>query len=266
MTFVVLYWKYICMFFRSRAEYKLSFFMGLVSNFYCYFITYITFWVITKKFHSIGGWDFNDISILYSMNLLTWAISGTLFWQSIYFLEQLVTTGGLDRFLLRPIGIIKQLVCSAFGYTFLGQIVVCFIFLGRAFFYISYKLTLLNVVYMIFAIIGGVLLQAGILIIVGALSFWIQRSTPIGQVICYDLRGLVNYPMNIYPRVIKIILTFIVPWGFVNYYPSVILLNKPESSSEIILGLITPFIGIFIFIMSLLIFNQGLKRYNGSGN
>jgi ABC-2 type transport system permease protein len=200
------------------------------------------------------------------MNLLTWAISGTLFWYSIYFLENLVTTGGLDRFLLRPIGLIKQLVCNGFGYTFLGQIVVCCIFMGKAFWQMSYNLSIYSIIYIVFAIIGGILLQAGMLIIIGSLSFWILRSTQVGQVVCYDLRELINYPMNIYPKFIKIILTFVFPWGFVNYYPSIIILNKSNSNSELILGFIAPIIGISIFILSLKIFNLGLKRYNGAGN
>src|SRR5690554_4078403 len=129
MDLAKLYWTYVCMYFRSRGEYKASFFAGLLANFYCYFITYATFWILTKRFSTIGGWNFSEISILYGLNLLTYAISGTLFWSTIYSLENLVTTGGLDRFLLRPLDIIPQLMCQGFGYTFLGQIFVTVLFL-----------------------------------------------------------------------------------------------------------------------------------------
>jgi ABC-2 type transport system permease protein len=93
------YLTFIKMIVKSRSEYKLSFITDQFANFYCYFITYSTFWVITNRFSNIGGWDFTDLSILFGTNHITYAISGAFFFGSIYCIDREVTRGGLDRLL-----------------------------------------------------------------------------------------------------------------------------------------------------------------------
>ena len=62
------------------------------------------------------------------------------------------------------------------------------------------------------------------------------------------------------------LLTYVIPWGFVNYYPSLILLDKTDSIMDYILGAMSVFIGVFVLVISKIVFNRGLKRYSGAGN
>jgi ABC-2 type transport system permease protein len=266
MEWIRLYGAYVRMYFRSRKEYRASFFAGMAANFYCYFITYATYWVITSRFTSIGGWAFPELTVLYSLNLLTYAVSGTLFWYTLYFLEDFVTSGRLDRFLVRPGGVIQQLMCQEFGSTFLGQVVVSLIFLLSQLARIGGRLSALKIAYLIVALFGGVLLQAAGVIATGALSFWVLRSRSIGAIAYYDVRGLANYPLSIYPRIVRIVLTYVLPWAFINYYPSLVLLDRLESTGDLVLGCAAPLVGGLAFWGSMALFRVGLKRYTGSGS
>ena len=261
-----LYFAYIGMFFRSRAEYKTSFFAGMFANFYCYFVTYTIFWLMTQRFTTIGGWNFSELTVLYGTGLLAYAISGVLFWGSIYFLESAVTEGKLDILLLRPKGMIIQLICSSFGYTFIGQIIVTVIFLGLAFANDASLHSWTKILYYIVALAGGVLINGGAVIIVGALSFWVKRSTQIGGVFYYTLREFCIYPLNIYPRYIKLAVTYVFPWAFINYYPAAVLLGKSENGYDYCLGLLAPLVGVAFFLLSLKIFSLGLRKYESAGN
>jgi ABC-2 type transport system permease protein len=264
--FLSTYWLYIKTFFKSRAEYRLGFLLGLFSNFYCYFITYSTYWVLVSGLGNIGGWDFSDLSILYGLSLLTYSISGTLIWYTVYHLDGLITGGGLDLYLTRPVGIMRQMIFQRFGDTFIGQIIVTIIFLVTAFIIKAHILTPLLIGYLFFAISGGILIQTGAMILVGSLSFWTLRSSEIGNIVYYDIRGMTQYPLSIFPRWIQLVLTYIFPWAFINYYPSLILLNKVESTMDFILGLLTPLIGALFLVLSIFVFNKGLKKYSGAGN
>jgi ABC-2 type transport system permease protein len=254
------------MFLKARMEYRFSFFSGIFANFYCYFVTYLTFWVLTKQFGSIDGWAFEEMTILYGLNLLTYSIAGVLFWYTVFHLEGEITSGNLDSYLIRPIGLIKQMVCRRFGDTFIGQIIVTLLFMVSAITKIQYTLTPLSYIYLFFAVMGGVFLQAGAMIIFGSLSFWMLRSMTLAQILYYDTRNLVHYPLSIFPGFIKTALTYILPWAIINYYPSLIILRKVRTSQELIVGLLSPAVGIGIFLLSLLVFNQGLKRYSGCGS
>lgn len=266
MEITSLYWLYIKLYFRSRLEYRSSYWAGLIANFYTYFMVYATFWVITKKYKTLGGWNFQEISVLYSLNLLTYAISGTLLWYSVYNLEQLVVSGEFDRFLLRPLGVLPQLMCQTFGYTFLGQIGVSLFFLLSNILQIGTVFSLIKYVYLLFAIAGGVLIQAGGMIFVGSLSFWVLRSKNIGNIVYYNFRQFVNYPLTIFPVYVKTILTYVFPWAFINYYPGMLLLEKAENKYDLYLGSLSPLIGLLFFYASLVMFHISIKHYNSTGS
>lgn len=266
MQFLKIYWQYIKMFIRARMEYRVSFFMGIFSNFYCYFVTYIIFWIIVSGFGTIGEWNFSDITILYGLNLITYSVSGVFFWGSVYNLEKEITSGNLDSYLLKPMGVIQQLICRHFGDTFIGQILVSVIFMAIAFANLSTTLNIWGYLYCLLALIGGVLIQAGAMIIGGSMSFWFNRSRDLADIFLYEFRNILNYPLDIFPEFIRMVFTLIIPWAFINYYPSLIVLHKAETCSEIILGFLSPFVGIVFFTISILVFNRGLRRYTGSGS
>lgn len=260
------YWAYIKIYFKAKAEYRTSFILGLVSNFYCYFITYISYWVLTNGTRTIAGWDFEDLSILYGMSLLTYAISGTLLWYTIYHLEELIISGLLDIMLIRPQGIIRQMIFQHFGDTFLGQIIVTIIFLVTAFVNRVDQIEWYTLVYFGFAILGGILIQSGSMILFGSISFWTMKSAALIDFVFYDLRDMTKYPLNIYPRIFRGILTFVMPWAFINYYPAIIITGKSTNVFEWMMGILAPIVGIVWFGLSILIFKMGLRRYTGAGN
>jgi len=127
-------------------------------------------------------------------------------------------------------------------------------------------MTWYKLIYLIFAIIGGILIQSSSMILIGSLSFWMLRSAEFGDIVYYDIRSMTQYPLGIFPKWIQFILTFIFPWAFINYYPSLILLNKVETTMELLLGLLTPVVGAGMLVLSLWVFKRGLRKYSGAGN
>ena len=217
--FLSTYFLYIKTFFKAKAEYKVSFLFGFFANFYCYFITFITYWVVTKGAGNIDGWAFEELSLLYGVSLLTYSIAGTMMWYSVYHLGEIITTGQLDVMLVRPEGIIRQMIFQRFGDTFLGQIAVTIIFVISAFASKNIPISLGKIVYMCLCIISGVLIQMGSMILFGSVSFWTMRSDQLIGMLYYDLRDMTRFPLSIYPTNIRFVLTFVLPWAFINYYP-----------------------------------------------
>lgn len=260
------YYLFIKMFFKSRSQYKFSFFMGIVANFYCYFVTYLTYWVLIQGIGSVGGWDFYDLSILYGLSLLSYSICATLMWYTVYNLEGIIQRGELDIFLVRPQKILNQLIWQRFGETAIGQIIVTLIFLTVAFVQKSTHFSLIKVLYLVLALCGGVMIQCSGMILIGAFSFWTVKSKEIGNILYYDIRDMTKYPLIVFPKWIQIVLTFIFPWAFINYYPSIILLDKKSNNIELLLGLLVPIVGIIFLKIALNIFQKGVEHYSGTGN
>ena len=127
-------------------------------------------------------------------------------------------------------------------------------------------MTVFSYIYLVLAILGGVLIQSGAMILLGSLSFWMLRSSDLAGIVYYDMRTFVHYPLSIFPSFIRIILTYVLPWAIINYYPSLIILQKVQTTEEFILGILSPVISILFFLLSLFVFNRGLRRYSGSGS
>lgn len=266
MKFISIYFFYIRKFFRARVEYGMNFWIGIFANFITYFFTYITYWIITKRLSNIGGWGFSDLCLLYGFSLMTYAIAGTLLWYSVYNLSEMIIKGALDILMVRPMGLLKQLICNRFGDTFLAQILVTTIFIFIAVDWQQIGLTPWKIIYFILTLIGGVCIQAGGMIIAGALSFWTIKSEQIGDIFYYKIRSVTKYPLDIFPLIVQKVLTFIFPWAFINYYPSILLLDKVKMKFEIICGYISPVIGIIFLLGAINFFYIGLKHYNSTGS
>lgn len=264
--FLSTYVAYIKTFFKAKAEYKTSFIFGILANFYCYFITYVSYWVLTNGAGEIAGWDFPELSILYGLSLLTYSISGTLIWYTAYHLEEFIISGQLDIMLIRPQGLIQQMIFQRFGDTFLGQILVTVIFLCSAFAIQAERLEWYMLIYLLFAMIGGIFLQTGSMILFGAFSFWTLKSKELIDVMFYNLRDMTKYPLIIYPGIIRIILSSVLPWAFINYYPAMFITGKSGSILERLLGMAAPFVGVLWFLLAIAVFKAGVRRYTSAGS
>lgn len=253
------------MHFKSRMEYRSNFISGIISNLYSYFISFISFWVLIHRFGTINGWVFEELCILYGFNICTYAIAGMFFW-TIAGLEFELSNGSFDGVLIRPIGVIQHLVCKKFVDTFIGQIVISVVFLLYSITKLKVSISISKIIYIFFSLISGFGINAGAMILFGAISFWTHRSLPLMNMLYYNLKLFIQYPLSIFPPLVQALLTYILPWGFISYYPTVFILNKQNSSSDFIFAAISPIIGIIYYLFSIVIFYKGLRHYDSSGS
>ncbi|MGN0537121.1 MAG: ABC-2 family transporter protein, partial [Acutalibacteraceae bacterium] len=79
----------------------------------------------------------------------------------------------------------------------------------------------------------------------------------------YGMNEFAKYPTTIYSNVVKVIVTFIIPFAFTGYYPSLYFLTG-ENPLFNIGG--TVLISLVFFGISLLIWNKGIKAYESAGS
>lgn len=226
-------------------------------------IIYITF----QNFDNINGWNMNELFFLFSFIFVSYGILILLF-TGLRDFDYLIHTGELDRFLLRPKGILYQVMVwdadyfAAIGHGTLGML----LFIGTAN-KIGIIWNLINILYCILTIMGGVLIQGSVLLTIAALSFYFVKTSNVRDLLFYNAKKLSQYPVSIYPKILQYFLIFIVPFAFVNYFPSQYFLEKKDEiiSGQILIYL-TPLVGILLFYMSTLFWNYSLKKYSSTGN
>ncbi|TGK13494.1 ABC transporter permease [Leptospira kmetyi] len=250
---------------QSHMEYKASFWIYLVTLLVFYSAQAGTIFILLSKFSSIGGWTRGEIAFLYSLLIFAQGIVASVFSGMVEF-GSLVRDGGYDRYLLRPLSPIGQVLMNHFDISGLLHLVLGVITFFVANQFTNIEWTFSKICMLLIAVIGSAMILAGIRIAIASIAFYAIQNYSLVHLVIFSSREFMMYPMNIYNISIRILLTFLLPLGFVNFYPAHYFLDKNSES------LFHPFfiylnfpVGCFLFLGSLILWKKGQKRYESTG-
>lgn len=262
-----LYFRFTSISLKTRLEYKYSFVMSQFIALFTYSITYLGIWVIFNKFDTMNGWSYYEVMFLYSLNLLSYGFSGLFLWVPMKMLGEMVQQGSFDSILIRPLNPFFHMIVKVFNTAFFGNIVLAGIFLGISINKLGMTWSAMTILWFVIFIFGAFLIQCAMFIFGGSLSFWFVNSSEFVNTFIYGVRRFIDYPINLYDTFITVILTFIIPYGFVNFYPAVFFLNKSgDTPFHPILQYGTPLIGLLLFLLAYKIWTIGIKHYESTGS
>ncbi len=78
---------------RERMEYRAAFLLGVLSNWISYAGSYVGFYLLLQRFHTIGGWTWSQVVFLFSLNVFTYAIAASCTVHLVNDLESMIAMG-----------------------------------------------------------------------------------------------------------------------------------------------------------------------------
>lgn len=251
---------------QCGLEYPAYLISWLISNPLQFIFGIITIKVVVEQFHPLGGWEFPQIAFMYGLGILSHGLSIIFFIQTWY-MDYLVTEGEFDRLLVRPLNVFFQFCFMDFNFVGITDFIPGFVIFVYGCIASHFPLTILNLVKIIIVIVGATLLRGAIYTLTGSLSFWTKRSSSLRSIQLSLFGYATQYPMNIFPKIIQNLFTFIFPLGFISYYPASEFFNK-NTGYKIFgsLSVWTLIIGIGFYVLSMAVFKLGLRRYESSGS
>ena len=129
------------------------------------------------------------------------------------------------------------------------------------------KWTAITVCYYCICLLAAFVIFSSITVITGTVSFWTIKSEELVSLLTdnnYGLKNFCDYPIQIYSKGIKLLLTFVVPYAFTGYYPVSHLLDKTVSLHSCIVY-ISPIIALIMAIIAYNFWHRGLKHYGSTG-
>jgi len=225
--------------------------------------------VIMERIGTLNGWTFGQVAFLYGLGVFSHGFQDMFFIQTRH-IEYYVIQGEFDRMLLRPMGVFFQFC--------IGTVNLCGIFdlvPGAIIFWygckeVGFRWTAENAFLIIVVIIGATLIQAAIYTITGSIAFWTKKSSVFVGVNLELFDKTTQWPMVIYPKWFIRFFSFLIPMGFVSFYPVCGLLGISSGIDmpiPIDLAIWTPLVGIIWFIGGKTFFNRGLrKKYESAGS
>ena len=86
------------------------------------------------------------------------------------------------------------------------------------------------------------------------------------NILTYGGSEMMSYPMSIYPDWMRRFFTYIIPAIFLNYYPALYLLDKPDPLGlPPIAHFLAPVAGFGILAIALRFWSFGIRHYQSTG-
>ena len=252
---------------KGKMEHRLQFIMDPLVNAIGYTISYVGIWILLSNFGTIRGWTFWEMMLLANLNLFAYGFAGYFFYVPMVYLGTIIQRGNFDNIMLKPMNTLLYLISSYSDnmlWGHMGLSVVLFIF---TFANLAIEWTITKVAFLILTLIGAILIHIAALLAAGSLSFWTNTPNSYRDAIFQNARYFITYPISIYGKAIQVLLTFVVPFAFINFYPAQYLLSK---SSDMLfhpaLQFGTPIIGIVLFYSSYRLWEAGVNHYESTGS
>lgn len=260
--YLKLYPLYVSRSIKARLAYRLDALVGIFGFLIDNAITFSTLYLTISVIPSLNGWTINMMGLLYGFYLIPKSLDHILSDQIWQLANGGITRGILDKYLIKPLNPLFQLVAEMIQLEGLGEFVLGIVFLSIFGPKLVITWTFGSVVALVLCIIFAMVFFFAIKLIFGSLSFWTKRSIEVMTLI-YEFSNFAKYPIDIFNRFIRILLTYILPFSVVIFLPIKALLFNEN------LWLVTLYVGLAssaMVIISLFVWNKGLARYESAGS
>ncbi len=266
------FWRLFSSFFRvalrREMAYRGTFLAGIIGQWISYGAAFLSIYIVVSNFDVLDGWNGAEVLMLYGLSVMSYAVGASFFFNFSKGLSRRIRSGEFDGSLTKPVHpFIHEVFSAGYNIGYISHFTISLCIMTVSLWGISFRPTLWNVLFLISAVLGASLIQAAVLIASSVISFFTVGSNPVADFLVWDMKEFTNYPITIFPRGIQFILTFILPFAFMNFYPASVLLKKDiPQGYPAILPYLSPVVGVAVFFLSIVLWNWGLAHYKSTGS
>lgn len=258
-----LYGKYIAMILKSKLQYRASFAMSVIAQFFIPISLSAGILLLFQRFGSIQGWTVYEVFMCHSVVGAGFAIA-SCFARGFDSFGTMIRTATFDRILVRPRGTVLQVLGSNFDLRRMGHLLQSLIVLGVAIAFADVAWDLPRIVILVNMLVGGSLIFSGVYMLQAAMAFWTIEGLEIANILTNGMKEHASYPLNIFPKWVTVVFTFIIPFGTVNYLPLQYLLGKIDGNGW--LYAFVPLLGALFILPCAMVWRLGVRKYASAGS
>lgn len=245
---------------KEMLIYRLDCIAGMVSQLLTQFVEVIFIWITFQNTDNLAGWNFEQILLLYGITLISVGISDFCF-DALYDIgPKYIREGDFDKILLRPVHPLISIIGSSNEFTSLGYFGLGLFMTISMLIKLAIPVTFILILKIVFFSIIGAAIIGAINTIFSIASFWTYKSNEVIWTF-YKIYTFAQYPIDIYNGFIKFLITYILPYVFVAYYPTMNYLGMDKYMIYL-----SPIVAIVSWIIAINVWNWALKKYRSTGN
>ncbi len=257
-----IYAAYFAQFLKTRLAYRTDFVVDMLANLVSLAIQLTVLTVLFGKISALKGWTFEQVLFIYGFSLLPLGLFNLVSINIYRFSETYIIEGNLDRVLLRPVNPLAQIMFSSFGMGGLNELVLGTAVMVYAGLGLGLSLGVLDVLSLLLFAATASLVYMGVFLGLTSISFWIEDRMGLAPPV-YNIIRFSRYPVTIFSPLVRIFLTFVLPFAWVAFYPATWFVGGPDYQR---VALLTPVVGLITFGLGYLIWTRGIARYASTGS
>ena len=246
-----------------EMSFKANFLLWMVVEVLWFLGQIVFFSIIFGSVNHIGDWSKWEVVLLVGTHQIIAQLFQAFFFVNVANVPELVRTGKLDSLLVLPIDSQFAVSTKQFGLdsvvnAVLGGVVVV-VSLTR----LGVTPHPIHILLYLIAIGFGIAIHYSIMLNLAAVSFWIVRAQ--GLVYGYfNFLNIARYPDVIYPRLFRLIFSWIIPVVIVANIPARVLIKSLGQPLPLMLQMIAA--SLIIFWSSRVFWRFALQRYSSASS
>lgn len=249
---------------RSALQYRSSFLMQTLSQFIMTGGDLLAVLVLMDRFAHLGHWEPPEILFFFGVMQVIFALTEFL-GRGITVFATYVGSGEFDTFLLRPQPLLLQTLSARIDPRRTGGILAGGAALVMASVNLSLRWTLQKAVLLLLSMTGSLLLLLGLFLIEATVSFFSVRSIEMVNVLTYGGREACQYPVDIYPKPLQMLFTWVAPFALCMHLPVSWIIGKPLMNIPVWQVFAAPMAGAAFFLVMVRVWYWGVRHYRSTG-
>ena len=266
MNTIRLYGKSMAILLKSQLQYPVSFLLQTLAQLVMEGGELLAVILLVDRFDRLNQWMPGDLYFFFGLMSVSFYLT-ELFGRGITgAFPSMVRSGQLDTLFRRPRGVLTQVLCSAVDARRIACIAVGVVSLVIGNRMSGIQWTPVNVLLFAESVCCSFWLILGLFMIEGVLCIHSVKSVEIANALTYGGRSACQYPIDTYPRPLRVLFTVIAPFALVMHVPAAQILGKPVFGWPVWAAFLAPLSGFALFGAMYLCFRKALGFYRSTGS
>ncbi|MCR4991412.1 MAG: ABC-2 family transporter protein [Lachnospiraceae bacterium] len=266
MNTVHLYLRSMGMLLKSHLQYPASFIMQTLAQLVMEGGEMLAVILVIDRFESLKEWSGGNLFFFFGLMSVSFYITEFFGRGVTGNFPSMVRSGQLDSLLLRPRGILTQVLCSGIDPRRITCIAVgvAALIMGSNLSDVTWNIP--KVLVLAESILMSCMLILGLFMIECIFCIHSVKSVELVNALTYGGRSACQYPIDIYPKPLKILFSVVAPFALTMHVPAAYILGKPLYGWPVWTAFVTPLSGAVVFFIMVMLFNRGIKFYRSTGS
>ncbi len=255
-----LYWKFFSIHLKSEMAYPASFFLSCVGRLLCTINCLVGIGLMMWRFGSIGDYTAGEVLLGFGVVMTAFNIA-ECFARGFDQFSKIVREGTLDRLVVRPRGLVFQVICQDTRMASLPNIVLGIAVIAYGVSVSGIAWTVPKALVLLSMVACGSLLFFGMFLVYAALCFFTMEGLEVLNIFTDGIRTFSQFPFDIYGKGVLFFTTAVMPMAMVQYWPLQYLMGKGGP----IYGMF-PVLSLWFLIPCWLAWRLGIRHYASAGS